>query len=463
MKKIALIGKPNVGKSSLFNAIAKERIAITSDISGTTRDIRHREVKIGEKFAIILDTGGLDDSSTMFKNVRDMSLKAAKSSDIILFLVDGKFLPNDEDKKIFFALQKLGKEIVLIVNKIDNEKMAQNSWEFDIFGAKHTFYISVSHRIGIRKLLDWLDKRLPDKLQLTNDNNFEDFLNFTDYENNIIVPKKNEKLEDINIAIVGRVNVGKSSLLNSLLGEDRSVVSETAGTTIDPVDEKMVYKNTTLNFVDTAGLRKRSKILGIEKYALQRTRTMLEKADVILLVLDSSEEFKELDEKIANLVDEFSLGCIVVLNKWDKSLNGFKKSIEEIKDRFKFLSYAPIITVSALSNKRVHKINDIILNVYKNYCSKIPTSKLNETLKKAVIRHQVPSVNGQRIRIYYATQFASKPPKIALIMNKPKGLHFSYKRYIINQLRDEFELEGTPILIRARKKGEREEDIENIL
>ncbi len=448
-----MIGKPNVGKSSLFNAIAKRRIAITSEVSGTTRDIRYREVKIGEKSAIILDTGGLDDSSTMFKNVRDMSLRAAKSSDMILFLVDGKFLPDDDDKKIFFALQKLGKEIVLIVNKVDNEKMAQNVWEFDIFGAKNIFYISVSHRTGIKELLLWLDKRLPNELELVEDEDI-DFLEAIEPKE---IPKKKE---EINIAIVGRVNVGKSSLLNSLLGEERSVVSEVAGTTIDPVDENMIYKDTILNFVDTSGVRKRSKILGIEKYALQRTRQMLEKADVILLVLDSSEEFKELDEKIANLVDEFHLGCIVVLNKWDKAMNGFKKSIDDIKGRFRFLSYAPIITVSALSNKRVHKINDIILEVYKNYCTKIPTAKLNEIIKRTMIRHQIPSVNGQRIRIYYATQYDAKPPKIALIMNKPKGLHFSYKRYIINQLREEFILEGTPILLRPRKKGEREVGME---
>jgi len=352
LKKVAIIGKPNVGKSSLFNAIAKERIAITSDVSGTTRDIRYREVSIGEneKECIIVDTGGLDDSSSLFKSVKEMSLKAANESDIILYIVDGKFTPDDDDKKIFFELQKLGREIALIVNKVDNDKLLENAWEFSSFGAKYLFYISVAHRIGIKKILEWLDKRIPNenKVLIEDDEiDFDTFLNLED-------EKLNKEKREINIAIIGRVNVGKSSILNALLGEERSVVSEVAGTTIDPVDDYMLYKDKVLNFVDTAGVRRRGKIVGIEKYALNRTRAMLEKADIVLLVLDSSEEFKDLDEKIANVIDEFSLGVIIVLNKWDKALKSYEKSIEDIRDRFKFLSYAPVVTVSALSKKRIH-------------------------------------------------------------------------------------------------------------
>ena len=257
---------------------------------------------------------------------------------------------------------------------------------------------------------------------------------------------------EIKVAIIGRVNVGKSSLLNALIGEERSVVSDVAGTTVDPVDEQFVYKDKLITFVDTAGIRKRGKIEGIERHALQRTQKMLETADVALLVIDSSQEFKELDEKIAHLVDKFGLGVMVVLNKWDEAMYDYDKSVEKVRDRFKFLSYAPVVTISALSHKRVHKLNDMILKIYANYAKRIPTSKLNEAIKIANSRHHLPSDNGQVVKIYFATQFDTKPPRIALIMNRPKSLHFSTKRYLVNQLRGFFDFEGTQILLEPKKK-----------
>ncbi len=461
MKKIALLGKPNVGKSSLFNRIARERNAITSEVSGTTRDIKKEEVKINNKTALLMDTGGLDDSSTLFQTVRDKSLQAAKDSDIILFMVDGKTLPSDEDKKIFFQLQKLNKDIALVVNKIDSEKQENDiGWEFTTIGAKNLFFISVSHNSGTRELINWIDNLLPKEeseeivTEEDEDNNFSD--EFTEEENETFLEEEEEENKEIKIAIIGRVNVGKSSLLNALLKEDRSVVSDVAGTTIDPVNESMEYKDNTFTFVDTAGIRKRGKIEGIEKYALNRTQTMLEGADIVLLVLDASEEFNELDERIANLIEKFELGCIIVLNKWDNAKYSYEKSVELVRYKFKFLSYAPIITISALSHKRVHKINDKIIEIYDNYSRRVSTSKLNELIKYSNMKHHLPSDQGKLVKIYFATQFDTKPPRIALIMNRPKALHFSYKRYLINQLRDNFDFEGSPLILEAKAKKSEE-------
>ncbi|MDR1976842.1 MAG: ribosome biogenesis GTPase Der [Campylobacteraceae bacterium] len=456
MKTIALVGLPNVGKSSLFNRIAKERLAITSEVSGTTRDVRYREVEIEGRSCILADTGGLDDSGELFENVQKHSLKAAKKADVILFLTDGKMLPSDKEKKLFFQLQKLKKPIALVINKIDNEKEESQAWEFHQFGAQNIFTISVSHNRGVAKLLLWICSFLPapqEELKLEEDD---------DFSLEEILEEKEEVVEEeddtINIAIIGRVNVGKSSLLNAILGEERSVVSSIAGTTIDPVDEMMIYEGLKLNFVDTAGIRKRGRIEGIEKYALNRTRSMLERADIALLVLDASEPLTELDERIASLIDEYELGSIIVLNKWDKAMQSYEKSVEELRYKFKFLAYAPVLTLSALSKKRVYKINDFIVRVFNNYSFRIPTSKLNEVIKDASIKHQLPSDKGKHVKIYFATQFDTKPPRFALVMNRPKKLHFSYKRYLINKLREAFGLEGTPLILIPRARGEKDEE-----
>ncbi len=454
MRKIAILGKPNVGKSSLFNRIVRKRDAITSEVSGTTRDIKEEIAKIGEKEALIVDTGGLDESDTLFKKVKEKSLKAAKEADIILYVVDGKTLPDDEDKKIFFELQKLNKPLALVVNKIDNDKLKEHSWEFLSFGAKNFFTISVSHNREVGKLLDWIEKFLPESEILKEDTeeDLEEFLESLKEE------KEKEENNEIKVAIIGRVNVGKSSLLNSLLKEERAVVSEIAGTTIDPVNDYIVYKDKIITFVDTAGIRRKGKIEGIERYALNRTEKMLKNADIALLVLDASEEFKELDEKIAHLIEKYELASIIILNKWDKAYRSYEESVKEVKDRFKFLSYSPIISVSALTRKRVDKIKDKILEVYENYSRRIPTSQLNELIKSATYKHPIPSDKTKEVKIYFATQFDIKPPKIALIMNRPKSLHFSYKRYLINQLRENFNFEGSPVILIPRKRGEKAED-----
>jgi GTP-binding protein len=502
MKKLAIIGRPNVGKSSFFNRLLKQRDAITSEQAGTTRDVKRRVLDLVNKEVEILDTGGLDQGNELFDAIKKMSIKAAHQADIILYMVDGKSLPEAEDKAFFYELQEMGKTMALVVNKIDNDKMMEKVWEYYEFGCDNIFGISVSHNRHINALLQWIGDQLPEKEILEtpaaeeqeahadvqeedlDDDLFEEIDDDDDYEGDYEVEDDDgyfdpaedyaeededdesvienlevvreydpEILNKMRVAIIGRVNVGKSSLLNALLHEERSVVSSVAGTTIDPIDETVEYQDKTITFIDTAGVRKRGKILGIEKYALMRTEEMLEDADIALLVLDASEPFKELDEKIAGLIDQNRMACLIVLNKWDEvDGNDYQKIVQDIRDRFKFLHYAPIITISAKSGQRVQKIYDKLLEINENYSQRISTSKLNEALEWAQRKHHLPSMNGQMIRIYYATQYDIRPPRIALVMNKPKGLHFTYRRYLTNQLREAFNFEGVPILFKAKAR-----------
>jgi len=465
LKKVAILGRPNVGKSSLFNRLARERDAITSDVVGTTRDIKKRVVTIsGNRDFEVIDTGGIDDSTAMFSTVKKLSLRAAHEADIIIYIVDGKNIPDAEDKELFYGLQQLGKPIALVVNKIDNDKDENlRYWDFLEFGADRTFPMSVSHNRYMNDFYAWLEAYIPEReeedegLQLTEDEE----LSFEEIVEMVHVADEEEEDNAIKVAIIGRVNTGKSSLLNALLHEERSVVSNVAGTTIDPVDAKLDYKDHTLTFVDTAGIRKRGKILGIEKFAFERTEAMLQNADIALLMIDATVGVVELDERIANLVEKYKLGCIIVLNKWDIHKDNeetYQKAVEDIRDELKFLHYAPLITISAKTGLRVHKILDEIVNIYGRYKQRIPTAKLNEVLKYAIGRHHPPSLNGATVKIKFATQYETKPPKIAIIMNRPDGLHFSYQRYLANIFREKFDFEGVPLDIGARKRGQRVDD-----
>lgn len=477
LKKLAIIGRPNVGKSSLFNRLLKKRDAITSDQAGTTRDVKKRIAKILDKEVQVLDTGGLDKGCELFDKIKEKAVKAAYEADIILYMTDGKTIPNDEDKKFFYELQSLGKAVALVVNKIDNDKMNERLWDYYEFGTDTVFGISVAHNRNTIKLIEWIHEQLPavdsaenieelEKVEESYDYNLEEFDDEeqeeeVDEDPTVFEENDNtrfydpERLNTVKVAIIGRVNVGKSSLLNALVGEDRSVVSSVAGTTIDPIDEMVEVGDKKVTFVDTAGLRRRGKILGIEKYALMRTEEMLYDADIALLVLDASEPFKDLDEKIAGLVDKNRLGCIIVLNKWDLTDKDFDKFTEKVRSRFKFLHYAPIITISALTKQRVNKIMDKILEINDNFSQRIGTSLLNRTIELAQRRHHLPSVRGKIIRIYYVTQYDIRPPRIALVMNRPEGLHFTYRRYLTNKLREAFNFEGTPVLFHARSKKQK--------
>ena len=475
MKKVILLGRPNVGKSSLFNRLARARIAITSEVAGTTRDVNKTEINIDDRECLLIDSGGLDESSKLFAAVQKRSLAEANEADIIIFMVDGKLYADEIDKKLFYAINRLGKPTALVVNKVDGKRDEERAKDFISFGAKKLFEISVSHNSGTDELCEWIYSQLePAKTSI--DESIEDFL--ADFDESLLESdegnsrfKSNIDYENkaIKVGIIGRVNVGKSSLLNALVGQNRSVVSDIAGTTIDPVNEKISVndgnKEREIEFVDTAGIRRRGKIEGIEKYALNRTQKMLEKADIAVLVLDSVEGINELDERIAGLASEFNLGVIIVLNKWDlkaQEYQDFDKEFDrmsrEIRDRFKFLAYAPIISLSATSKKRVEKLKELICAVYKNYTIKLPTSRLNEVIAAATKAHPIPREHGRAVRIYYAAQFDTAAPKIALVMNKPKCLHFSYLRYLQNQLRASFELGGTPVILVPRGRGKSKEE-----
>ncbi len=448
LKTIAILGQPNVGKSSLFNRLARERIAITSDFAGTTRDINKRKIALNGHEVELLDTGGMAKDALLSKEIKALNLKAAQMSDLILYVVDGKSIPSDEDLKLFREVFKTNPNCFLVINKIDNDKEKERAYAFSSFGMPKSFNISVSHNRGISALIDAILNAL-NLNQIIEQDLDADILE--SLENN--APKEETKEEEIiQVGIIGRVNVGKSSLLNALTKKERSLVSRVAGTTIDPIDETILVGDQKICFVDTAGIRHRGKILGIEKYALERTQKALEKSHIALLVLDVSAPFVELDEKISSLADKHSLGIILILNKWDIRYAPYEEIMATLKRKFRFLEYAPVITTSCLKARHIDEIKHKIIEVYECFSKRIPTSLLNSVINQATQKHPLPSDGGKLVKVYYATQFATKPPQISLIMNRPKALHFSYKRYLINTLRKEFNFLGTPLILNAKDK-----------
>ncbi|GAA9855242.1 ribosome biogenesis GTPase Der [Helicobacter pylori] len=448
LKTIAILGQPNVGKSSLFNRLARERIAITSDFAGTTRDINKRKIALNSHEVELLDTGGMAKDALLSKEIKALNLKAAQMSDLILYVVDGKSIPSDEDLKLFREVFKINPNCFLVINKIDNDKEKERAYAFSSFGMPKSFNISVSHNRGISALIDAILSAL-NLNQIIEQDLDADILE--SLENNASKEELKEE-EIIQVGIIGRVNVGKSSLLNALTKKERSLVSSVAGTTIDPIDETILIGDQKICFVDTAGIRHRGKILGIEKYALERTQKALEKSHIALLVLDVSAPFVELDEKISSLADKHSLGIILILNKWDIRYAPYEEIMATLKRKFRFLEYAPVITTSCLKTRHIDEIKHKIIEVYECFSKRIPTSLLNSVINQATQKHPLPSDGGKLVKVYYATQFATKPPQISLIMNRPKALHFSYKRYLINTLRKEFNFLGTPLILNAKDK-----------
>ncbi len=449
LKTIAILGQPNVGKSSLFNRLARERIAITSDFAGTTRDINKRKIALNGHEVELLDTGGMAKDALLSKEIKALNLKAAQMSDLILYVVDGKSIPSDEDIKLFREIFKINPNCFLVINKIDNDKEKERAYAFSSFGIPKSFNISVSHNRGISALIDAVLNAL-NLNQIIEQDLDADILESLETPNNALEETKEEEI--IQVGIIGRVNVGKSSLLNALTKKERSLVSSVAGTTIDPIDETILIGDQKICFVDTAGIRHRGKILGIEKYALERTQKALEKSHIALLVLDVSAPFVELDEKISSLADKHSLGIILILNKWDIRYAPYEEIMATLKRKFRFLEYAPVITTSCLKARHIDEIKHKIIEVYECFSKRIPTSLLNSVIFQATQKHPLPSDGGKLVKVYYATQFATKPPQISLIMNRPKALHFSYKRYLINTLRKEFNFLGTPLILNAKDK-----------
>ncbi|PUD32720.1 ribosome biogenesis GTPase Der [Helicobacter pylori] len=448
LKTIAILGQPNVGKSSLFNRLARERIAITSDFAGTTRDINKRKIALNGHEVELLDTGGMAKDTLLSKEIKALNLKAAQMSDLILYVVDGKSIPSDEDLKLFREVFKTNPNCFLVINKIDNDKEKERAYAFSSFGMPKSFNISVSHNRGISALIDAVLNAL-NLNQIMEQDLDADILE--SLENNALEEETKEE-EIIQVGIIGRVNVGKSSLLNALTKKERSLVSSMAGTTIDPIDETILIGDQKICFVDTAGIRHRGKILDIEKYALERTQKALEKSHIALLVLDVSAPFVELDEKISSLADKHSLGIILILNKWDIRYAPYEEIMATLKRKFRFLEYAPVITTSCLKARHIDEIKHKIIEVYECFSKRIPTSLLNSVINQATQKHPLPSDGGKLVKVYYATQFATKPPQISLIMNRPKALHFSYKRYLINTLRKEFNFLGVPLILNAKDK-----------
>ncbi|WP_187943336.1 ribosome biogenesis GTPase Der [Helicobacter pylori] len=449
LKTIAILGQPNVGKSSLFNRLVRERIAITSDFAGTTRDINKRKIALNGHEVELLDTGGMAKDALLSKEIKALNLKAAQMSDLILYVVDGKSIPSDEDLKLFREVFKINPNCFLVINKIDNDKEKERAYAFSSFGMPKSFNISVSHNRGISALIDAVLNAL-NLNQIIEQDLDADILESLETPNNALEETKEEEI--IQVGIIGRVNVGKSSLLNALTKKERSLVSSVAGTTIDPIDETILIGDQKICFVDTAGIRHRGKILGIEKYALDRTQKALEKSHIALLVLDVSAPFVELDEKISSLADKHSLGIILILNKWDIRYAPYEEIMATLKRKFRFLEYAPVITTSCLKARHIDEIKHKIIEVYECFSKRIPTSLLNSVISQATQKHPLPSDGGKLVKVYYATQFATKPPQISLIMNRPKALHFSYKRYLINTLRKEFNFLGTPLILNAKDK-----------
>ncbi|MFP6263334.1 ribosome biogenesis GTPase Der [Helicobacter pylori] len=449
LKTIAILGQPNVGKSSLFNRLARERIAITSDFAGTTRDINKRKIALNGHEVELLDTGGMAKDALLSKEIKALNLKVAQMSDLILYVVDGKSIPSNEDIKLFREVFKINPNCFLVINKIDNDKEKERAYAFSSFGIPKSFNISVSHNRGISALIDAVLNAL-NLNQIIEQDLDADILESLETPNNALEETKEEEI--IQVGIIGRVNVGKSSLLNALTKKERSLVSSVAGTTIDPIDETILIGDQKICFVDTAGIRHRGKILGIEKYALERTQKALEKSHIALLVLDVSAPFVELDEKISSLADKHSLGIILILNKWDIRYAPYEEIMATLKRKFRFLEYAPVITTSCLKARHIDEIKHKIIEVYECFSKRIPTSLLNSVIFQATQKHPLPSDGGKLVKVYYATQFATKPPQISLIMNRPKALHFSYKRYLINTLRKEFNFLGTPLILNAKDK-----------
>ena len=435
---VAVVGRPNVGKSTLFNRIAEERISIVEDTPGVTRDRIYAEAEwLNHKFTLI-DTGGLEPESEdiILKQMYTQAQIAIETADVILFVVDVKVGVTDADMQVANILRKANKPVVLAVNKMDDlRKYGMDIYEFYQLGIGEPFGVSAGQAIGLGDLLDEVVKNFPPQTE------------------------DDEEDDTIKVAIVGKPNVGKSSLVNKILGEERVIVSDIAGTTRDAIDTPYEKDGQKYVFIDTAGMRRKSKIKeSIEKYSIIRAVAAVERADVCILMINATEGITEQDTKIAGIAHEAGKPTIIVVNKWDliekdnKTMNNF---IKEIDKEFKYMSYAPKMFISALTGQRVHKLFETI-----NYCSqnstrRISTGMLNDVLIEAMALNQPPAEKGRPLKIYYITQVSVKPPTFILFVNDTELLHFSYKRYIENQLRDAFGFSGTPIHFIARNKSER--------
>ena len=427
---VALVGRPNVGKSTLFNKIVCKKIAIIEDLPGVTRDRIYSDATYNNKHFYLVDTGGIDASKMKFNDEIKMQAEIAiKEADVVVFIVDGKEGLTSNDLIVRDLLRKSKKEVIVAINKVDNKEAQNNIYDFYELGFNTYIPISSIHNTGYIELMDAITKNFHEK----------------------------EKEEDtrLKFSIIGRPNVGKSSLTNALLKEERVVVSDIAGTTRDSIDSVLKYHNEEYVLIDTAGMRKKGRIFeSVEKYSLFRSLKAIDRSDICLVVINAEEGIKEHDKHIAGYAIERGKGLIFVVNKWDtvkdKTIPEFEK---EMRAEFQFATYAPIVYLSALTKKRIHTLMPEVIKVGENIKREIPTSLLNNVILDAYQLNIPPSYKGKRLKIFFTSQTGVKPPKFTLRVNNKGLIHFSYERYLENKLRENFELEGTPIILQFKNRN----------
>ena len=436
---VAIIGKPNVGKSTFFNYIVGQRISIVEDTPGVTRDRVYSETAWRDRLFTVVDTAGieLETDDIIINQMRKQAEIAIQIADVIIFLTDIKQGVTAADKDIALMLKKSKKKIVLVCNKADNFGQAPDDiYEFYNLGLGEPLAISAANAKGIGDVLDKVYNLLPDK------------------------DASEDESEIIKVAVIGKPNVGKSSLVNRILGEERLIVSNIAGTTRDAIDSEFENEFGKYTFIDTAGVRKKSKIKeSIEKFSIMRTLFAIERSDVCLMMIDANEGVTDQDAKIAGEAHEAGKGVIIVVNKWDdieKDNNTTEVYKKEIYNKVPYLSYAPIIFISAKTGQRVNKLYELINQVAANNAMRVGTSIINQVLNEAIALVQPPTDKGRRLKIFYMTQASTKPPTFVVFVNDKELFHFSYERYLINQLRKEFGLQGTPIRMIVREKNEKD-------
>jgi GTPase len=431
---VAIVGRPNVGKSTIFNRIVGERISIVEDVAGVTRDRIYSSADwLAHEFNLI-DTGGIDIGDEPFlEQIRLQAEIAIDEADVIIFLVNGREGVTDADEQVAKILYKTKKPIVLAVNKVDNPDMRDMIYDFYSLGFGDPYPISGAHGLGLGDLLDAVANDFPEPGA--------------------------EEIEDdvIRFSLIGRPNVGKSSLVNAFLGEERVIVSDIPGTTIDAIDTAYEYDGQKYKIIDTAGMRKKGKVYeNVEKYAVLRALKAIDRSDVVLIVINGEEGIREMDKRIAGFAEDAGKGVMFVVNKWDaveKDEKTMNKFIADIRDNFLFLDYAPIAFVSAKTKQRVNTLFDKVKLINENHSLRIQSSVLNEVIEDAVARNPAPNNKGRRLRIYYATQVAVKPPTFVVFVNDVEIMHFSYERFLQNRLRESFGFEGTPIRIITRARS----------
>lgn len=434
---VAIVGRPNVGKSTLFNKIVGERISIVQDTPGVTRDRVYAEAEWLRYNFTMIDTGGIEPErdDIIVQQMRRQANIAIETADVIVFIVDGKEGLTAADHEVATMLRKSNKPVVLVVNKIDNLKDEDNAWEFYNLGIGDPVTVSATQGKGLGDMLDMVVEHFD------------------------AVDSTEEDDEVIRIAMVGKPNVGKSSLINRLLGEDRVIVSNIPGTTRDAIDSYLENELGKFVLVDTAGIRRKSKVKEeIERYSVIRTFAAIERADVCILMIDATEGITEQDEKIIGFAHEMRKAIMVIVNKWDliekddKTLDIFKKDLQQ---KLKFMPYAKYLFISAKTGQRSHKVLEVAKECYNNYCKRVGTGVLNDVISKAILMKEPPVVALKRLKVYYATQVAVKPPKFVFFVNDTNARHFSYERYLENQLRDSFDFSGTGIQIEYRERKEK--------